>query len=562
MKLFVGLFFILCSCATITAQNIVGYTPLDTNKLIWKGKVKSNSRHKLWTGVDTSGRVIVKCNYQNGILSGNWIGYGINGKIKEMGTYANGVREGMWYRFYNNGDTLEATSYLNGVRHGVNKEYSNARYVWRSGNFRNGKRDGEWEMFDPSTIPAQRTIMVYVNDTIVGYMRTYTGDRLTQETEYIDGSPIGNSRRWNADGTPRYSEELVSETERIRIDYAQGGLVKDSGRTEYGVRTGLWRIGYDDGSLRRYEWYGSILKDTTALLNQSPYGSRTKFRYIADLDSSHNYSREGQRVQREIFRDTSGKIRLEGGVSDLYTYDVTTGKLLRKETMVRRMQSGLIYTYYPNGTVRSVTQKQSFLKHGPCVWYYENGKVWVRDTLDQDHQGPHAQIFSRTGKPVAKGSPLYNSQLDSLRRLEGLLSPRQVQIPQNQISYWGSDVPEVIAPVAIEEEVNENQIYTYCEVMPSFKEGGEAGFQKYLKSNLKYPTSPADSAISGTVYISFEVHKDGSIQNVKCVRAITGHPAFHEEAIRVIKAMPAWNPGRMNGKVVIVNMTMPVKFER
>lgn len=116
---------------------------------------------------------------------------------------------------------------------------------------------------------------------------------------------------------------------------------------------------------------------------------------------------------------------------------------------------------------------------------------------------------------------------------------------------------EVQAPVQQEEEVVEEQIFTIVEDMPAFP-GGEAEMRKYLGKSIKYPQMAQDAGISGTVFLTFEVDKDGKIKDVKVLRGIGG--GCDEEAIRVVKAMPQWSPGKQRGKPVRVQFTLPVKF--
>jgi len=65
-------------------------------------------------------------------------------------------------------------------------------------------------------------------------------------------------------------------------------------------------------------------------------------------------------------------------------------------------------------------------------------------------------------------------------------------------------------------------------------------------------------AVIGTVYVNFNVDRLGKIANIKIIRGIGS--GCDEEAVRVIKIMPLWNPGKQAGKAVIVNFTLPIKF--
>jgi len=78
-------------------------------------------------------------------------------------------------------------------------------------------------------------------------------------------------------------------------------------------------------------------------------------------------------------------------------------------------------------------------------------------------------------------------------------------------------------------------------------------------NNIKYPEVARTSGITGTVYVQFVVEKDGSISDVKVVRGIGG--GCDEEAVRVVKSMPRWKPGKQRGQPVRVYFTLPIEFK-
>lgn len=101
-------------------------------------------------------------------------------------------------------------------------------------------------------------------------------------------------------------------------------------------------------------------------------------------------------------------------------------------------------------------------------------------------------------------------------------------------------------------------VFTIVENMPSFPEGDYAR-QIFLSNNIKYPELAAKNKIQGITYVSFIVDKNGEITDVKTLRGIGG--GCDEEAVRVIKMMPRWNPGTQNGKPVRVLFNMPIYFK-
>ena len=122
------------------------------------------------------------------------------------------------------------------------------------------------------------------------------------------------------------------------------------------------------------------------------------------------------------------------------------------------------------------------------------------------------------------------------------------------------DVEVVIAPPveAPVEEEEEEVIFMVVETMPEFP-GGQQALFKYLNENVRYPVIAQENGIQGRVICQFVVNKDGAIVDVEVVRS-GGDPSLDEEAVRVIKSMPKWNPGKQRGKAVRVKYTVPVNF--
>ena len=103
-----------------------------------------------------------------------------------------------------------------------------------------------------------------------------------------------------------------------------------------------------------------------------------------------------------------------------------------------------------------------------------------------------------------------------------------------------------------------NMVFDVVEVMPQFP-GGQIAMLKYIMENIKYPKQIMEEGIQGRVTVSFIVEKDGSISNVKPVLSV--HPLLDKEAVRVVKSMPKWTPGKQKGKPVRVQFNVPVMFK-
>jgi len=118
-------------------------------------------------------------------------------------------------------------------------------------------------------------------------------------------------------------------------------------------------------------------------------------------------------------------------------------------------------------------------------------------------------------------------------------------------------IEEQVIDEVDEDAGKEDEIFVFVEDQPGYP-GGDAARIKYLQENIKYPEMAKESGIQGTVYVTFVVEKDGRITSVKILRGIGG--GCDEEAVRVIKKMPGWKPGKQRGRPVRVQFNMPVRF--
>lgn len=121
----------------------------------------------------------------------------------------------------------------------------------------------------------------------------------------------------------------------------------------------------------------------------------------------------------------------------------------------------------------------------------------------------------------------------------------------------------------IEHDVNDEQqnyninqesqarVYDVVDEMPCYP-GGPNALMRYIASNVKYPAEAQKNGIQGRVVVSFVVDVDGGISNVEVVRPVD--PSLNKEALRVVKSMPRWIPGRQNGECVRVRYNVPIAF--
>ncbi len=148
-------------------------------------------------------------------------------------------------------------------------------------------------------------------------------------------------------------------------------------------------------------------------------------------------------------------------------------------------------------------------------------------------------------------------------------SPEEIIVKDEEVAsvklISTEDIPtvsEVVKNTAPElparrEEADET-ILDFADIAPFFT-GGESALMAFLSQSIKYPVVDIEQGNQGRVICTFVVEKDGSITDINVVRSVS--PTIDKEAIRVISAMPNWNPGVKDGKLVRVKFTLPIHFK-
>jgi TonB family protein len=141
-------------------------------------------------------------------------------------------------------------------------------------------------------------------------------------------------------------------------------------------------------------------------------------------------------------------------------------------------------------------------------------------------------------------------------------SPKEKKTDADQEAVQQSQpasVPEiqVVTYAPQPKEVEQGEVFLAVEEQPMFPGGMEA-MMKFLQANVKYPEQAQSNGVQGRVIVQFVVNKDGSISNDTIVRSVD--PLLDAEALRVVRSMPNWTPGKQRGKEVRVRFTLPVTF--
>lgn len=173
----------------------------------------------------------------------------------------------------------------------------------------------------------------------------------------------------------------------------------------------------------------------------------------------------------------------------------------------------------------------------------EQGRVVVRFVVESNGKITRAHILKSVSPTLdAEVLRFVNSMPDWL---PGKIGEKCVAVMQN-------------IPFTFKYSADDDKIYDVVEIPPTFQ-GGDNALMDFLSKNTHYPDSARELNIQGKVVVQFVVWKDGSIRNVKVVRS--AEESLDKEAIRVVSAMPTWNPGKQSGKNVNCTFFVPVNFE-
>lgn len=139
------------------------------------------------------------------------------------------------------------------------------------------------------------------------------------------------------------------------------------------------------------------------------------------------------------------------------------------------------------------------------------------------------------------------------------LTPTLEEIKENDVGAVAVEGPlDVVFEEPVEEVVaDDNELFTVVDQQPEF-EGGYEAMMAFIKKHMIYPANARRMQIEGTVHLSFIVSKTGAISEVKVLRGIMTE--CDREAVRVVQMMPAWKPGKQNGRNVNVRFILPLKF--
>ena len=134
---------------------------------------------------------------------------------------------------------------------------------------------------------------------------------------------------------------------------------------------------------------------------------------------------------------------------------------------------------------------------------------------------------------------------------------KPIDIASETTEGTGEVIFDEVVEEAVEPAEDPNKVYMIVEQQPEFP-GGVTAMMKFISQNMRYPATARRMGTEGSVFVEFVVDQAGNITSAKTIKGIGA--GCDEEAVRVINKMPAWKPGKQNGKPVRVRFVLPLKF--
>lgn len=257
-----------------------------------------------------------------------------------------------------------------------------------------------------------------------------------------------------------------------------------------------------------------------------------------------------------------------GDATIYYRTDIVTNKKGNKIVWVKVNYHTHSYQLYLANMINSNTPVTTTKTKAEYTFDY--GKVMVRQIMCYSKSGKLLYNsgddtsagwgYANTNDPLSVVAVYLLNKLNETQTNRNSEEPVGRQTKSKETIYPKQDeikAVDVMDETNITNVVEEAKVYDVVEETPQFP-GGPSALFDYLQNNLKYPVVAEENGVQGRVICKFIVEPDGSISDVEVTESVD--PSLDREAVRLIKSMPLWTPGKQNGKPVRVYMTVPVTF--
>ncbi len=246
---------------------------------------------------------------------------------------------------------------------------------------------------------------------------------------------------------------------------------------------------------------------------------------------------QGQKVHDTIFLDK-------------YSDECSRGNFMYYRIKTSTQDGYFEKDYYKSGQLRKegcYLNGETAIPDGPVIYYFENGNIWKEHNFNKGKRDGESKVFYPSGQ-------FYYSEQHSNDELHGKRMVYYENGNHKREEIFRNN--SLISSACFKIDGSPDIYFPFLQI-PEYS-GGDAARIQFLIDNIIYPKKARRNNIMGVVYLSFDLSEEGEVERVKILKGV--HPVLDAEAIRVVKIMPKWKPGKQDGKNVRVQFNMPIKF--
>lgn len=306
--------------------------------------------------------------------------------------------------------------------------------------------------------------------------------------------------------------------------------------------------GYVAFSFYTNDQSSSITEEKTTLNNDSNFEEAKGSTFLQN-QNLNNRNVNVEKIELPVkksqffFIDSSKDTTITGIEGTKISFKANTFDIPNKEKIKIELKEFYKRSDLALSNLTTITNDEKLLETG--------GMVFLEATVK------NKKVHLKNGKEYVIEFP-YENKKEGMLLFEGVENANTIMWDKLNTPQIEPIVVEEINSNSLNNQPNDFDVATFVEEMPEFK-GGTNQLFLYLKNNLVYPKAASKMGISGTVYVNFTVDKDGSLKNVNVIKEVD--PLLDKEAVRVVKSMPNWIPGKQKGKAVKVSYNLPVSFK-
>ena len=468
-----------------------------------KGEYAQGQKNGLWTVKYSN--ALIKANWRNGKLYGSTSVFDSIGKPIYVANYTNDYLQGKTLLYNPLGEVSFEIHYNNNKVHQVI-------------DFRNSRYSVNYKLLSDGNLS-----LVYSSADTTITVNYYSEERLFTKipaNDYDMANYINSL--WGTNSPLRLSGIFkCSSSTNARILYVQGAI-KD------GKKTGIWKYYFHDQGVCLGIDYDSVEAESYTTLEGEQFSGEFRYEPIGKSYYEVRHIKNGECNSKKTKRySKENNKKYKGDVAPIDYLPISYSNERYVIYGLPDMSQWAVETIENNNRFIPYSTDGTFREYG--IAYLGNFEENIE--VSQEHE---EQAF------------LDSQEEERQQNRYLLLKQKSQEIEKQYASFYAE----------FEKEISESE--AILERDPSFP-GGLENLSKYIADNIKYPPLAKEYGITGKVYVSFIIEKDGTISNVKCIRDIGA--GCCDEAILLVESMPKWNPGIQKGKPVRTQFNLPITFD-